>query len=148
MASGRFRFGSPLSSKRLWFVDRCLVILSLTVNETLTWLSSLPILRQESFWRWQCSDMYIISTPPPSPTSIRPSLISLMVSVNVKHHKIRKEKKLTANRAQELCKSGSGRPGLAVPHSPHGRHGCEARLKWVVRQPVRAGWPSGGALSW
>ena len=28
----------------------CLVILSLTVNETLKWLSSLPIFMQESFW--------------------------------------------------------------------------------------------------
>ena len=36
---------------------------------------------QESFWWWQCSDRYIISTPPFSP-----ALISLMVSVDVKHH--------------------------------------------------------------
>ena len=28
----------------------CLVTLSITVNETLKWLSSLPILMQESFW--------------------------------------------------------------------------------------------------
>ena len=28
----------------------CLVTLSLTINETLKWLSSLPILMQESFW--------------------------------------------------------------------------------------------------
>ena len=57
--------------------------LSLTVNETLKWLSSLPTLMQESFWWWQCSDRYILSL---SPTSIPPSLISLMVSVDVKHH--------------------------------------------------------------
>ena len=43
---------------------------------------------QESFWWWQCSDRYIISL---SPTSIllppiSPSLISLMVSVDVKHN--------------------------------------------------------------
>ena len=61
--------------------------------ETLKWLSSLPILMQESFWWWQCSDRYIISlfprlhTPPPPPLPhFSPSLISLMVSVNVKHH--------------------------------------------------------------
>ena len=66
------------------------VTLSLTVNETLKWLSLLPILMQESFWWWQCSDRYIISlfphlhtlSPPPSPLS----LVSLMVSVDVKHH--------------------------------------------------------------
>ena len=59
-------------------------------TETSKWLSSLPILMQESFWWWQCSDRYIISlflhlhtlSPPP----FSPSLISLMVSVDVKHH--------------------------------------------------------------
>ena len=44
--------------------------------KTLKWLSSLPILMQESFWWCQCSDRYIISlfhhlrtplTPPPPP---------------------------------------------------------------------------------
>ena len=44
---------------------------------------------QESFWWWQCSDSYIISLfptsfIPPPPFSL--SLISLMVSVDVKHH--------------------------------------------------------------
>ena len=60
-------------------------------TETLKWLSSLPILMQKSFWWWQCSDRYIISlsphlhTPfPPPPFS--PSLISLVVSVDVKRH--------------------------------------------------------------
>ena len=46
------------------------------------------ILMQESFWWWQCSDRYILSFFPhlhtPSPFS--PSLISLMVSVEVKHN--------------------------------------------------------------
>ena len=45
---------------------------------------------QESFWRWQCSDRYIISlSPPPSILSsplFFPSLISLMVFVDVKRH--------------------------------------------------------------
>ena len=58
--------------------------------ETLKWLSSLPILMQKSFWWWQCSDRYIISLFPnlhtPSPPPFSPSLISRMVSVDVKHH--------------------------------------------------------------
>ena len=56
--------------------------------ETLKWLSSLPTLMQESFWWWQCSDRYIFPLPPP-PCPLPPfstSLISLMVSVDVKHH--------------------------------------------------------------
>ena len=58
-------------------------------TETLKWLSSLPILMQESFWWWQCSDRYIMSlssnlhTPFPP---FSPSLISRTVSVDVKHH--------------------------------------------------------------
>ena len=62
---------------------------SLPATETLKWLSSLPILMQESFWWWQCSDRYIISLFPPPPPSLPPfppSLISLVVSVDVKHH--------------------------------------------------------------
>ena len=42
-------FGSPFSSKVV-VCGHCLVTLSLTINETLKWLSSAPILRQESFW--------------------------------------------------------------------------------------------------
>ena len=41
--------------------------LSLTINETLGWLSSLPTLMQESFWRCLCSDRYIqfpLTLPP------------------------------------------------------------------------------------
>ena len=54
--------------------------------ETLKWLSSLPTLMQKSFWWWPCSDRYIISLSPHLRTPFSPSLISLMVSVNVKHH--------------------------------------------------------------
>ena len=57
--------------------------------ETLKWLSSPPTLMQVSFWWWQCSDRYIISLSPPPPYRLppfSPSLISLMVSVDVKHH--------------------------------------------------------------
>ena len=46
--------------------------LSITINEILKRLSSLPILMQESFWWWQCSDRYImislfphLANPPP-----------------------------------------------------------------------------------
>ena len=66
--------------------------LSLTVNDsTLKWLSSLPTLMQKSFWWRQCRDRYIISPPPPPHLHtpfppFSPSLISLMVSVDVKHH--------------------------------------------------------------
>ena len=49
----------------------------------------MPILIQESFRWWQCNDRYIISLSPhlrnPFP-SFFPSLISLTVSVDVKHH--------------------------------------------------------------
>ena len=44
--------------------------------ETLKWLSSLPILMQESYWRWRCSHRYIISLSPhphnPFPPCPRP----------------------------------------------------------------------------
>ena len=53
---------------------------------TLKWLSSLPILMQESFWWWQCSDRYIISLFPHLHTPFSPSLIILAASVDVKHH--------------------------------------------------------------
>ena len=51
---GSNRFGSPFSSKVV-VCGHCLVTLSLTIKETLKWLSSLPILMQESFWKLQCS---------------------------------------------------------------------------------------------
>ena len=41
---------SRLLSSKVVVCGHCLVTLSLTVNETLKWLSSLPILKQESFW--------------------------------------------------------------------------------------------------
>ena len=43
--SVRYRFGSHFSSKVV-VCGHCLVILSLTMNETLKWPSSLPILMQ------------------------------------------------------------------------------------------------------
>ena len=48
-----------------------------------------------------------------------PSLIGLMVSVDVEQH-------LNKHRAQEMCESGGGRPGLPVPNSPYGLCGREA----------------------
>ena len=47
--SVRIRFGSPFSSKVV-VCGHCLVTLSLTINQRLEWLSSVPILMQESFW--------------------------------------------------------------------------------------------------
>ena len=62
--------------------------LSLAINETLKWLSSLPILMQESDGDSVVIGIYNLPLPPPpyplSPFS--PSLISLMVSLDVKHH--------------------------------------------------------------
>ena len=75
------RFGCPFSSK-IVVCGHCLLTLPLTVNETIKWLSSMPILMQESFWWWQCGDRYIIYLR--TPFSL--SLISLMVSVDVKPH--------------------------------------------------------------
>ena len=43
------RFVSPFSSKVVVCGDR-LVTLSLTVNETIKWLSQLPVLKHETFW--------------------------------------------------------------------------------------------------
>ena len=80
-SSVRYRFGSPFFSKRLWFVDTVLWLCPSLSTETLKWLSSLPILKQESFWRWQCSDRYIISlfphlhTPSPLPPPPSPPLL-------------------------------------------------------------------------
>ena len=77
--------------KKVVVFGHSLVTLSLTINETFKWLSSLPI-RQESFWWWQrYSDRYVISLFPHLHKAYRrfvrsPSLISLMVSVDVKHH--------------------------------------------------------------
>ena len=52
-----------LSSKAVVH-GHCLVTLPFTLNETLKWHSSLPILMQDSFWWWQCSVRYIFSPPP------------------------------------------------------------------------------------
>ena len=47
--SVRIHFGYPFLFKKLWSADS-LVTLSLTINETLKWLTSLLILMHESFW--------------------------------------------------------------------------------------------------
>ena len=60
--------------KKVVVCGHCLVILTLTLNETLEWLLSLSILMQELF------------LSPHLHTSFSPSLISLMVSVDVNHH--------------------------------------------------------------
>ena len=84
----QIHIGSPFSSK-VMACGHCLVTLPLTINETLKWLSSLPILMQESFWWWQCSDRYKYSSFFPNfhiPFPLfSPSLISLMVSLDIKH---------------------------------------------------------------
>ena len=68
---GSIQLRLSLPFRKVVVGGHCLVTLSLTVNETLKWLSSLPILMQESFWWWQCSDRYITYLfPPPPPLSL------------------------------------------------------------------------------
>ena len=69
----------------------CLVTLSLTINETLKWLSSLLILMQVILV--VTAQRYVSDLPLPT-TSIGPSLISLMASVDVKHEERQKERVL------------------------------------------------------
>ena len=54
------KVGSP---KPVVVCGHRLATLSLTINKTVKWLSSLPILVQESFWWWQCSVRYSLSFP-------------------------------------------------------------------------------------
>ena len=56
---------------------------------------------------------------------VSPSLIVLMVSVDVKQHL----NKSFVLRAQELCGSRGGRPGLPVPNGPYGLCGRKATFK-------------------
>ena len=82
-------------------------------TETLKWLSSLPILMQESFWWWQCSDRYItsLSTHLHTPFILFSlSLTSLMLSMDVKQHAYF----YAHSTVQELCESRGGRPVLSV----------------------------------
>ena len=80
-APARFRFGFPFSSKTFWVCGHCLVTLSLTINDTLKWLSSLPILSHSGG-----DSVAIISLFPHLHTPFSSSVIRLMVSVEVKHH--------------------------------------------------------------
>ena len=81
----RFRFSSPFRLfKKVAVCGDCLVTLSLTINETLKWLSSLHILIKESlWWWWECSDRYVIFLFPHLHPPFSPSLISLMMSQRV-----------------------------------------------------------------
>ena len=83
LGSNLFRLCFLFKSCGLWTLSCDFVPHS---YETLKWLSSLPTLKmRKSFWWWQCSNKYIISRSPHLHT-LFPSLISLMVSVDVKHH--------------------------------------------------------------
>ena len=86
-------------------------------TETFKWLSSLPILMQESFWWWQCSDRYIMSFFPHLHSPFSPSLISLMVSVDVKHHVY------LLTLSLPVWRHNLWRPWRSVFHSPKRRHG-------------------------
>ena len=56
------RFFLPLSSKIVVY-GHCLVTSPCTMNETLKWLTSPPILMWKSFWWWQPSIRYKLSLP-------------------------------------------------------------------------------------
>ena len=147
LVSGRtlvwYRFSSPFSSKRLWFVDTALWLCPSLPTETLNWLSSLPTLMQVSFWWWQCSDRYIISLSlfPHLHTPFSPSLISLMVSVDVKHHVyfvhktergLGRKTTIESNDGPEI--SDTGRENIRHPWSPFGAGKCcgESALRFQM----------------
>ena len=50
------RFGSPFSSKIVIY-GHCLGILPCTINETLKWLTSLPVLMRKSFWCYRFCEL-------------------------------------------------------------------------------------------
>ena len=90
-AEGLNSTSAPLYLQKVVVCGHCLVTLSLTIKETLKWFELLPILMQESFWWWQCSDRYIISLfpllqtlSPPFPVPNKP--YEVMFFVDVKHH--------------------------------------------------------------
>ena len=63
-----------------------------------------------------------------------PSLISLMVSMAVKHNERRK---CCFLRARELCEGRGGRPGRPVPNKLHGFCGRKApRKKKSADRPI------------
>ena len=85
--SVRSRFGSPFSSKRLSFVDIVIWLCPWQWNIKMALIATHH--QQESPWWWQCSDKWLISLLPHLHTPFAPfspSLISLVVSVAVKHH--------------------------------------------------------------
>ena len=74
--------------KKVVVCGQCLVTLSLTINETLKWLSLLPILNAGVILVVTAQRQVYYLPPPhtPLPNPFSPSLISLIVSVDVKHH--------------------------------------------------------------
>ena len=69
-----------------------------------------------------------------------PSLTVLMVSVDIKQHWT----KCRDFRAQEVCESQSGRPGLHIPNRPYALCGCKATLNLNLKSGRRR---VGGLLS-
>ena len=66
------RFGASLS----WIVAYCSETLALTMNETLKWLSSLPILMQKSLWWGQSSVRHSSTLPHLESWDLCPASIS------------------------------------------------------------------------
>ena len=61
-----------------------------------------------------------------------PSLISLMISVDVKQHWTE-----LAQTVHQLCESRGGRTGLPVPNNPYGPYGHKATLNWTSANRVQ-----------
>ena len=77
--SVRYRFGSPFSSKRLWFVDTDDLV---TLSITSYWNVKMALIAVHLNAGHSGGDRVAIGIYSPLP----PSLISLTVSVDVKHH--------------------------------------------------------------
>ena len=78
-----------LSLQKLWSVDTVLWLCPSQLMQPKNGSHRCPFLMQESFWWGQCSDRCIISLFPRPPYRFSPfssSLISRMVSVDVKYH--------------------------------------------------------------
>ena len=77
-----------LENKRLWFVDTVLWLCpSQSMKIKMAFIAA--HLKSGSFWWWRWSNKYVISLLPHLRTPFplfSPSLISLMVSVDIKHH--------------------------------------------------------------
>ena len=94
-----------------------LVTLSLTINETLALIAA-HLNAGHSGGDSVAICIYSPLPPPPYPLpSFSPSLISLMVSVDVEHHVyLQGATEVVATEFRSCVKQSDGRPGLPVPN--------------------------------